>query len=425
MRKLIIIALVLLAGLSTAQPNRVQLVQLSTTGASSGNVVTFNGTAAVWAAPSGGGGGASLSTANVWTAQQTFTDATLTDKIVLSSSSGDAFGTITSPASSYAGFGFLEGSARRWMVARDPSADFSVLRYNSSGVFQDVPFSINDANGNVSLTGQLLLSGTNTNVQLKGITNEPSAPPADTLTLYSKKIAGRMVAKLKGPSGLDTPLQSALWGNNAVLWSPTTATAGLWIGTAGAGAGTYSTQLPTTASQYQSIKRARWANVVTTLNQVLGQRNTEAMFFRGSTTGQGGFFFFARGGADIWTNGSRFFAGFATATTVVSAEPSALNNTIGFAVDSRGTAATKASTGFTLASNTGFDFYIFAPPASSEIHWRIVALNTLTEASGTATANLPGATTMLTANFLASNAALTPVNSTQIGLNRMYVETDY
>jgi hypothetical protein len=32
----------------------------------------------------------------------------------------------------------------------------------------------------------------------------------------------------------------------------------------------------------------------------------------------------------FWTNGGRFFAGMHTATTVISAEPSALNNTVGF-----------------------------------------------------------------------------------------------
>jgi hypothetical protein len=58
-----------------------------------------------------------------------------------------------------------------------------------------------------------------------------------------------------------------------------------------------------------------------------------------------------------------------TATTVVSADPSALNNTVGFCIDAgdlgaisfltRGTAATKAATGLT-ASAKGFDFICFA-----------------------------------------------------------------
>lgn len=281
----------------------------------------------------------------------------------------------------------------------------------------------------------LALKGTTTGITLEGIGTEPAAPSSGNMRLYAKSIAGKLIPKIKGPSGLDYPLQASFWQNNITMWNPTTVTAGVWLGTAGAGAGTYSTALPTTTNIYTSMKRARWANVATTANQVLGQRNTEAMYMRGSVAGQGGFFFFARCGMDVWTNGGRFFAGMHTATTVVSGDPSALNNTVGFCVDAadngaisfltRGTAATKASTGFTLASNTGFDLYMFCAPNSSEIHWRIVNINTGAEASGTATANLPSNTTLLTAGVLASNAALTPVTSIQLGLNRIYVETDY
>lgn len=286
----------------------------------------------------------------------------------------------------------------------------------------------------VFVTSDIEMTGTNKNISLKGITTEPSSPAAGNIKLYSKSIAGRMSLKTVGPSGIDTPLQNAFWGNSICMWTPTAATAGVWQGTAGAGAGTYSTALPTTTSFYTSMKRGRWANVVTTTNQVLGQRNTEAMFFRGNAAGQGGFFFFARLGFDVWTNGSRFFGGMHTGTTVVSADPSALNNTVGFCVDAadngaisfltRGTAATKASTGMTITSGKGYDVYIFCAPNSSQYTWRIVDINTGTEASGTATANLPTNTTMQTASVLASNGALTTATATQLSLNRIYVETD-
>lgn len=311
-----------------------------------------------------------------------------------------------------------------------PGGSTTQIQFNDAGTFGGDADLTWDKTGNT-----LTLGGTDTGVILNGITNEPSAPSSGTLRYYAKSIAGRMVPKVKGPSGLDYPLQASLWQNNTVLWTPTTATAGVWHGTAGAGAGTYTTQLPTTTNLYTAMKRGRWANVVTTTNQVLGQRNTEAMFFRGSLTGQGGFFFFARCGFDVWTNGGRFFAGMHSATTVVSANPSALNNTVGFCIDdtdagaisflTRGTAATKAATGFTAASNKGYDIYIFCAPNSSQYTWRIVDFVAGTEASGTATATLPTNTTMLTAGVLASNAALTPVTSIQLGINRIYVETDY
>lgn len=273
-------------------------------------------------------------------------------------------------------------------------------------------------------------------VHLPGIVTEPSTPSANTLALYAKPYAGRMILKIKGPSGLDVPLQAALWGNNITLWTPTSATAGVWQGTIGSGAGTFTTALPTATNTYTAQKRARYANVVTTVNQILGQRNTEAMFMRGSAVNQGGFFFFARAGMDVWTNGGRFFAGMHTSTTVIASDPSTHANGVGFCVDAadnglisfftrNATAVTKVSTGFSMATNKGYDVYVFCPPNGSDIKWRIVEVTTGTEASGTATLTLPVNTTMLFAGVLASNAALTVVTSIQLGVNRIYVETDY
>lgn len=219
------------------------------------------------------------------------------------------------------------------------------------------------------------------------------------------------------------------------MWNPTGATAWVWLGTVWAWAGTYANWLPTTTSLYTIQKRGRWANVVTTLNQVLGQRNTEATYFRWASAWHWWFFFYTRMGFDVWTNGARFFAGMHTGTTVISADPSALNNTVWFCVDAwdngaisfltRSTSATKASTGYTISSNKWYDLYMFCKPNDTNIYWRIVDTIAGTEASGVATATLPTNTTMLTAWVLASNAALTPVTSVNLWLNKIYIETDY
>lgn len=311
-----------------------------------------------------------------------------------------------------------------------PGGSTTQIQFNDAGAF----------GGDADLTwdkttNTLGLVGADTGIELTGITNEPSAPSSGNLRLYSKSIAGRMVAKVKGPSGIDTPLQSAFWQNNIMQWSMTTATAGAWFGTSGSSTGTFANTPPSTTNLYTASKRSRYSNVVTTLNQVLGLRNNELTFFRGNAAGQGGFFFFSRFGFDTWTNGSRFFSGMHTASTVISADPSALNNTCGFAVDAadnglihfltRGTSATKASTGFTIVNNKGYDVFMFCAPNSSEIHWRIVDFVAGTEASGTATANLPAATTTMGIGTLASNAALTPANSVQMGVMRIYAESDY
>lgn len=262
----------------------------------------------------------------------------------------------------------------------------------------------------------------------------PVTPASGKLGVFTNKRARQHLAVI-GPRGIDYPVQPALFQQSVYLWWPTTATTGLWLGTVGAGAGTYTTQLPTNTSIYTGTKRARWANVVTTTNQVLGQRNTEAMFRAGNAAGIGGYFFYARCGFDVWTNGGRFFAGMHTATTVVSADPSALNNTVGFCIDAadngaisfltRGTAATKASTGLTAVTGKGYDVAFYVPANGTSYDWFIEDLNTGTTASGNATANLPTSTTLLTAGVLASNAALTTVTAIQLGVNKIYVETDY
>ncbi len=306
------------------------------------------------------------------------------------------------------------------------------VQYNNAGVLGGTANFTYDAT-----TGSLHLTGADPEIVLGGITNEPASPAAGNMLLYAKQYAGRSVLKSKGASGLDVPYQAALWGNNTVFWTPTTATAGLWVGTAGLGAGTYTTVLPTSTNVYTSMKRASYANIATTANQVVGQRNSELMFFRGGVANQGGFFFFSRFGFNTWANGARMFAGMHTATTVVSANPSLLANTIGFHVDTTdngliyfgtrdATTLNRVSTGFTITANTGFDCYFYcAPGVVTSVGWRIVNINTQAEASGTLSANLPVANTMLTAGVLASNGALTAAAAVTLGINRIYVETDY
>lgn len=266
----------------------------------------------------------------------------------------------------------------------------------------------------------------------------PSAPGANTLRLFGRNVSGRMLPKWLGPSGVDVFPQPAFFGNNLCIWQPSSVTAGLWIGTAGAGAGTFADVNPTTTNLFTATKRARYANVVTTANQNLGQRNSAAMFFRGSVAGMGGFFFFARFGFDIYTAGGRLFAGLSVSTTPCAADPSALVNCLGFGIDAAdsaitfmhndasGTATKETIAGQpSLASNQGYDCYIYARPNDSTVYYRLDNLLTgATIIDSSVTTDLPVNTTMMTAGVNASNAALTPVNSIQIGINRIYIESD-
>ena len=304
-------------------------------------------------------------------------------------------------------------------TATTPGGTTTQIQYNNAGAF-----------------GGATNVGINTNNLQLVSTTDPTAPSAGNLLVYSRTIAGRPVAKVLNSVGLSYPLQSAFWQNTQYTWTTTGATNGLWTHTAGAGAGTFASTLPTTTNIFTSQKRSRYSNVITTANQVLGQRNTDAVFYRGAASGQGGFFFYARLGFDTWTNGSRFFAGMATATTVISADPSALNNTVGFAVDVAdngvinfltrdATTATKQSTGLTIVSNKGYDVFIFCKPNDTVVYYRILDVVAGTEYTNSATLTLPVNTTLLTANVLASNGALTPVNSTQLSVSKIYIETEY
>jgi hypothetical protein len=310
------------------------------------------------------------------------------------------------------------------------------LQYNNAGVLGGDPDLVwNNA------TNDLLLGGVDTGITLTGITNEPGTPAAGSLHLYAKAVASKMIVKVKGASGLDFPLQTAFWQNNIVLWNPSSATAGVWLGTTGTAfsSGTFTAVTQTFTNTYTAQSRSSYANVVTTTNQVLGVRqSSKPMYFFGSAANQGGFFFYTRMGFDVWTNGGRMFVGMTVSTTgtPVSADASTNANTVGFCIEAAdngliyfltrsATTFTKTSTGFTAASLKGYDMYIWANSNSTTVNYRIVDTVAGTEISGTTSATMPTANTLMMPNVTASNGALTPVTSVSLGIDRIYIETDY
>jgi hypothetical protein len=66
---------------------------------------------------------------------------------------------------------------------------------------------------------------------------------------------------------------------------------------------------------------------------------------------------------------------------------------------------------------------MFCPPNSTTVSWRIVEINTA-ETSGVATLNLPAVQHRLQQS-IGNNAAVAVVTSIQLGINRIYIETDY
>lgn len=281
------------------------------------------------------------------------------------------------------------------------------------------------------------------NLIINNSSTEPTTPSANTGVVYAENLGTKTTLKIKDPYGIDTPLQEAFWDKNIVMWTTTNATGGLWIGTVGTSAGTFANTLPSTNSIYSQIKRSLYSNAVTTANQVLGVYGTENLFLRGPVSVYGGFYFYSRFTFDTWTNGGRFFTGLSavgTATAIITSNPSTNTNThtCGFAVDSTdagviyfitndGTTTTTKQivTGIdAIVSGVAYDAYIYCAPGSNTIYWSLKKLGTVQTVSGSQTSTLPNNNTTMKPYCVASNAALTPVNSIRLGVNKIYIQTD-
>lgn len=284
-------------------------------------------------------------------------------------------------------------------------------------------------------SGNLSVSGSTTLTEQA----DPATPNANEFAYYAKKFAGRGVFTTINDDGLISPMQPAIYDNATYWWTPTAVTAGLWLNTAGAGAGTFASLLPTMTNAWTAIRRSAWRTVVTTANQQVGQRSSEALFFRGAAARMGGFFFFCRFGIENWTAGDRLFVGLTIGTTaIVTVQPSTLLNTCGFGIDAgdtaisfmhnngSGTATKEAIAGQpALAANNGYDAYIYCKPNDTTLYYRLDNIVTgLNIIESSVTLKLPANTTLMMAAAVMSNGANTPVNSAGIGVSDIYVETD-
>lgn len=323
-----------------------------------------------------------------------------------------------------------------------PGGSDTHIQFNNATAFGgSANFTWNNA------TNDLTLGGTDTGITLAGITNEPAAPAAGSLNLYVKKIAGRMLPKMLGPSGVDTALQPALFSNNMVLFAPSSGTVGTGTGfgtvwTPG-GTVTHPTPALTAPAITSQMHRTRYANVVTTTNQTLGVISTAAglpQFWIGNAAGLGGFFFHTRFIIGLWpANTVRLFAGLTSLATAMTTADTQTAHYVGLWHDTtdganvlslvtmNGTTRTKtAIAGATLAAGQGFDFTLFAKPNDTVINYRLVSINTGATLVDTSIATtLPADTTFMGPQVIMSNGtANTTANTTALDINRIYIESD-
>lgn len=288
---------------------------------------------------------------------------------------------------------------------------------------------------------------------MPGISTEPGTPASGNMYWYAKSIAGRMMSKIKGPSGLDTVMQTAAFQNRILMYVPSTGTTGTGSGcgwgpvwTSG-GTVSHPTPASTAPAISNQMRRTRYANVVTTQNQTLGIKAAAAdtlNYWRGNAAGLGGFFYAARFIVELYPASTvRIFAGLtASSGTYVVASDTVLNNTCGLWHDTTDpssgansfnfvtrdtTTTTKQSIALSnaIAAGNSYDFYMFCPPNGSTIYWRLDDIVNGVTYEGNTSTTLPASTAFMGPQCAMSNGtANTTVTTVAIGVAGVYTEAD-
>jgi hypothetical protein len=348
------------------------------------------------------------------------------------------------------GAGLWQAALFTWNTGNILTTTGAAILDGSSGVGSIVTFGAGIKTVTLApLAESVLQYDDNGAVEFKTVTNHPAPAVDGEMYFYPKKVAGRTLPHWMPPSGLDSPVQPAMFGNNFVLYTPNTGTtAGLSIGTPWAVGTTIShpTPVSTAPAMYNQLKRTRSANVATTTNQVLGVSSIvtgAAQFWRGNAAGIGGFFFFSRFSIDLWPAATvRLFVGLQSGTTAVVAADAfpAISmcglthistdaaTVLNFTTKDGTTATSNAITlNAALAAGQVFDFYMYMKPNNTVVYYRlddVVVGNTLVDTSKST--NPPANTTFMGPSVTMSNGtANVTVTTTAIGVNRIYVESDH
>ena len=238
---------------------------------------------------------------------------------------------------------------------------------------------------------------------------DPAVPVAGKLTLYTKAIAGRMMLKQIGPSGIATSLQPFLARNKVGYWNPpgnsATNIPGVFGYTAPTSIGTITTANVTTTNMFTRMRRMTYLST-TAANNYAGQRVAANQICLDS-----GFYKIVRFGISDATVASpaNMFVGVSINTGAPSggAEPTTLVNSIGVGHASTDTnlkifyGGTVAQTPIDLGSSfpintTNTDVYelaLFVPPGlDNTVSYEVTRVNTGDVATGVITGDTAGIT---------------------------------
>ena len=192
------------------------------------------------------------------------------------------------------------------------------------------------------------------------------------------------------------------------------------------------------------LRRARFTNIVTNTNQILGVTASTAVqipsFWTGNAAGQGGFFMQTRFTTELVPAASiRLFVGLTSMTTGVSATDAPTGDiaglshittdgitTMAFMTRDNTTTTRPTFTVPTMASGNAYDFTMYCAPNGTTIYYRLVDLLTGTVVVDSSTSTtLPRNTIFMGPQVQMSNGtANITVTTTAIGINKIYIESD-
>ena len=286
-----------------------------------------------------------------------------------------------------------------------------------------------------------------TTLQLSGQTSDPSAPGSGNLVVYSKAIAGRMMLKQEGPSGIATGFQPILARNKVGYWAPpgnNTTLPGVFGYTAPTTTGTVTTRNIATTSLFTRMRRLSYLSAAAA-GSLAYQYVNVAQVTVGDGAGNGGFYKICRFGISdaAAVSSARMFCGLSSSTSApTNVEPSTLTNSIGMghgAADTTmhiyygGSAAqTPIDLGSNFPSNTRstdvYELALFAPTNSNNtVYYEVTRVNTGNVATGTLTGTagtvLPASTTLLSYQRLWRSNNTTAL-AVAYDIMSDYIETD-
>jgi hypothetical protein len=272
----------------------------------------------------------------------------------------------------------------------------------------------------------------------------PATPAADTLGLFARKVGGRMLPAIIGPSALDTSLQPH-FGRNKISYvqpignSTTLNTMGLSM----TAAGSATAANVATTNRHTYMRRIEYLVTTAATTAVAGLRHAANQFSIGApSAGNGGFHMITRWGpaTGVATTTSRAWCGMRPTAAPTDMEPSTLINAVGMGWDAADTniqfmhndgagTATKIDLGAsfpvpTVDRTSVYEIALFSPPGTTQsVSYEITDLASGAVASGTVTTDLPSTSTLLAPQLQMSVGGTSSVIG--VAVMGMYIETDY